>query len=234
MAGGAALRNAPPLLMGLPAHAPPHHLGGMRDVDLALCLAVDASSSVDHDEFGLMMGGLAAAFRDPAVAAAATGGPRGAVAVAAILWSGPGAQAVAVPWTLVADAEGAAALADAVDGAPRLVPAGATALGEGMAAALRLLAEYPGDAARRVVDVSGDGAGNAGIPSAPVRDAAAAAGVTVNALAVENEEPDLAAHYAAEVIGGPGAFVMDCADYAAFAEAIRRKLVREMGGAMTA
>ena len=35
----------------------------MRPVDLALCLAVDASSSVDHDEFGLMMGGLADAFR---------------------------------------------------------------------------------------------------------------------------------------------------------------------------
>ncbi|HEY8614097.1 MAG TPA: DUF1194 domain-containing protein, partial [Roseomonas sp.] len=116
----------------------------MRDVDIALCLAVDASSSVDHDEFGLMMGGLAEAFRDPAVVEAATGGPRGAVAVAAILWSGPGAQAVAVPWMVLADAEGAAALAEAVDSAPRLVPPGATALGEGLRAALRLLAEFPG------------------------------------------------------------------------------------------
>jgi hypothetical protein len=206
----------------------------MRDVDIALCLAVDASSSVDHDEFGLMMGGLAAAFRDPAVVTAATGGPRGAAAVAVILWSGPKAQAVAVPWMLLANAEGATALADEVDSAPRLVPAGATALGEGLMASLRLLAEFPGDAARPVVDVSGDGAGNAGIASGPVRDAAVAAGVTINALAVVNEEPDLPAHYAAEVIGGPGAFVMECGDYTAFAEAIRRKLVRELRGALTA
>jgi hypothetical protein len=206
----------------------------MRDVDIALCLAVDASSSVDHDEFGLMMGGLAAAFRDPAVAEAARGGPRGAAAVAAILWSGPGAQDVAVPWMVLADADGATALADALDAAPRSVPASATALGEGLAAALRLLAGFPGDAARQVVDVSGDGAGNAGMPSGPVRDAAIGAGVTINALAVVNEEPDLPAHYAAQVIGGPGAFVMQCADYADFAEAIRRKLVRELRGALTA
>ncbi|SHI32832.1 Protein of unknown function [Roseomonas rosea] len=206
----------------------------MRDVDIALCLAVDASSSVDHDEFGLMMGGLAEAFRDPAVAGAAAGGARGAAAVAVLLWSGPGAQAVVVPWMLVADAEGAAALAEAVDAAPRLVPPGATALGEGLTAALRLLAEFSADAAREVVDVSGDGAGNAGIPSAPVRDAAVAAGVVINALAVVNEEPDLAAHYAAQVIGGPGAFVMECRDYADFVEAIRRKLVRELRGALTA
>ncbi|MBP0494564.1 DUF1194 domain-containing protein [Pararoseomonas indoligenes] len=205
----------------------------MRDVDVALCLAVDASSSVDHDEFGLMMGGLAAAFRDPEVVAAAAGGPRGAAAVAAVLWSGPGAQAVAVPWMVVDGEESAAALADAVDSAPRLVPAGATALGEGLTAALRLLAEFPAKAGRQVVDVSGDGAGNAGIPSGPVRDAAVGAGVTVNGLAVVNEEPDLPAHYAAEVIGGPGAFVMECADYAAFAEAIRRKLVRELRAAPT-
>lgn len=216
-----------------PGRALPH-LGRMRDVDIALCLAVDASSSVDHDEFGLMMGGLAEAFRDPEVAAAAMSGPRGAAAVAAILWSGPGAQAVAVPWMVLADAEGAAALAEALDSTPRLVPAGTTALGEGLTAALRLLAEFSGNAARQVVDVSGDGAGNAGIPSAPVRDAAVAAGVVINGLAVVNEEPDLPAHYAAEVIGGPGAFVMECRDYADFAQAIRRKLLRELRGALTA
>ena len=204
----------------------------MRDVDIALCLAVDASSSVDHDECGLMMGGLAEAFREPEGAAAAAGGPRGAAAVCVLLWSVT--QEVAVPWTLVADASSAGALADALDAAPRLVPPGATALGEAMRAALGLLAAFSGQAARSVIDVSGDGAGNAGLPSAPVRDAAVRAGVTVNGLAVVNEEPDLPAHYAAQVIGGAGAFVMECADYADFAEAIRRKLVRELRGALTA
>jgi hypothetical protein len=207
---------------------------GMENVDLALCLAVDASSSVDYDEFALMLGGYAAALRDESVIAALTGGPLGASAAAMLLWSGRGEQAVAVPWARIADGAAAAGFADAVDNAPRLVPAGATALGEGMAAALALLAACPFEATRLVLDVSGDGRHNQGRPPGPVRDIGVNAGVTINALAVLNEEPDLLDHYRAEVIGGPGSFAMHTPDYVAFAEAIRAKLLREIGGAAIA
>lgn len=200
----------------------------MEAVDLALVLAVDVSASVDFDEFALMLGGLAAAFEEPAVIAAATSGPRGAVAVAALFWSE--AQEVALPWTRLAGPEDGAAIAAALLAAPRLPRAGATALGEGLVAALALLARCPAPARRQVVDVSGDGAGNRGRASGPVRDVAVAAGVVINGLAVLNEEPDLLQHYAAEVIGGPGSFAMPCADYADFAEAIARKLLRELRG----
>jgi hypothetical protein len=203
----------------------------MEKVDLALCLAVDASSSVDYDEFALMLGGYAAAFRDESIAAALAAGPRGATAVAMLLWSGRGAQALAVPWARIDGAASAAAFAEAVENAPRLVPAGATALGEGMAAGLALLAACPAEATRLVMDVSGDGRHNQGRPPGPVRDIGVAAGVTINALAVLSEEPDLLDHYRAEVIGGPGAFAMHTPDYAAFAEAIREKLLREARGA---
>lgn len=203
----------------------------MEKVDLALCLAVDASSSVDYDEFALMLGGYAAAFRDESIAAALAAGPRGATAVAMLLWSGRGAQALAVPWARIDGAASAATFAHAVENAPRLVPAGATALGEGMAAGLALLAACPAEATRLVMDVSGDGRHNQGRPPGPVRDIGVAAGVTINALAVLSEEPDLLDHYRAEVIGGPGAFAMHTPDYAAFAEAIREKLLREARGA---
>lgn len=206
----------------------------MEKVDLALCLAVDASSSVDYDEFGLMLGGYAAAFRDDSVIAALAAGPRGATAAAMLLWSGRGAQVVAVPWTRIDGAAAAAAFAAAVENAPRLVPAGATALGEGMAAGLALLAACPAEATRLVMDVSGDGRHNQGRAPGPVRDIGVAAGVTINALAVLNEEPDLLDHYRAEVIGGPGAFAMPTPDYAAFTEAIREKLLRELAGAAIA
>lgn len=204
----------------------------MDAVDLALVLAVDVSASVDYEEFALMLGGLAAAFEDPDVIAAATGGPRGAVAVAALFWSE--AQEVALPWTRLARAADGAALAAALLAAPRLPRAGATALGEGLIAALTLLGRCPAPTTRQVVDVSGDGAGNRGRASGPVRDVAVAAGVVINGLAVLNEEPDLLQHYAAEVIGGPGSFALPCADYADFAEAIGRKLVREMRGSALA
>ncbi|MBU8538500.1 DUF1194 domain-containing protein [Falsiroseomonas tokyonensis] len=204
----------------------------MDSVDIALCLAMDVSASVDFEEFRLMAGGTAAALRDPAVLAAATAGPRGAAALALLLWSGPGQQDLAVGWTRLADAEGAAALAEAIENTPRLPAAGATALGEGMAAGLAVLARAPGDPTRLVLDVSGDGRHNAGRAPGPVRDLAVAAGLTVNGLAILNEEPDLMEHYVAEVIGGPGSFAMPCADYVDFAEAILRKLRRELLGGM--
>lgn len=200
----------------------------MEDVDVALVLAVDVSASVDYDEFALMVNGLGRAFLDPDVIAAATGGPRGAVAVAALYWSD--GQEVALPWQRIAGAEDGARIAEALESAPRLPRPGATALGEGLVAALRLLAQCPAEATRLVVDVSGDGASNRGRPPGPIRDVGVAGGAVINGLAVLNEEPDLLEHYRQEVIGGPGAFAMDCADYADFAEAIGRKLVREMRG----
>ncbi|MBD0275295.1 MAG: DUF1194 domain-containing protein [Acetobacteraceae bacterium] len=201
----------------------------MEPVDLALCLAVDVSASVDYDEYGLMLGGYAAAFRDPGIVALCASGPRRAVAVGVLFWSdvSPGPE-VAVPWHRVDGEATAEAVAAALDSAPRLPRAGATALGVGMAAGLALLARCPADAARLVLDVSGDGRHNQGRPPGPVRDLGVAAGVTVNALAVLNEEPDLLDHYREEVIGGTGSFAMACADYAAFAEAIRAKLMREI------
>ncbi len=201
-------------------------------VDLALCLAIDVSASVDFDEFGLMIGGYAAAFRDPDLAAALAAGPRGGVAVAALFWSGAGTAAdIAVAWTRLDGTAAAARFAAALEAAPRLPAPGATALGEGMVAGLALLARCPDPSPRLVLDVSGDGMHNQGRPPAPVRDLAVAAGVTINALAVLNEEGDaLVAHYREQVIGGPGSFVMACADYVDFAAAIRRKLLREVTG----
>jgi len=201
----------------------------MEPVDLALCLAVDVSASVDYDEFGLMLGGYAAAFRDSAVVGLCVAGPRRAVAVGAVFWSGvqPGPE-VAIPWRRVDGEASAEAVAAALDAAPRLPRAGATALGEGMAAGLATLARCPADATRSVLDVSGDGRHNQGRPPAPVRDIGVAAGVTINALAVLNEEADLLHHYRDEVIGGTGSFAVACDDYAAFAEAIRTKLMREI------
>lgn len=204
----------------------------MQPVDVALCLAMDVSASVDFAEFQLMAAGTAAALRDPGVVAAATGGPRRAAALCLLLWSGVGQRDLAVGWTRVDGPESAAALADAIENTPRLPRAGQTALGEGMAAGLALLAAFPGEATRHVMDVSGDGENNQGRPPGPVRDLAVQAGFTINALAILNEEPDLLAHYAAEVIGGPGSFAMSVGDYIDFAEAILRKLRRELSGTL--
>ena len=86
----------------------------MQPVDVALCLAMDVSASVDFEEFSLMAAGTAAALRDPGVVAAATGGPRRAAALCLLLWSGVGERDLAVGWTRLDGPGSAAALADAL------------------------------------------------------------------------------------------------------------------------
>ena len=191
-------------------------------------LALDGSASVTFEEFGLIAGGLAAALRDPDVIAGLVLGPAGASIVAVLLWSGADAQEVLIDWTRVADEASARRLADKVEEAPRLVRAGSTAIGEALAVCLRLLAGAPVEARRQVVDVAGDGRSNDGQPPGPVRDRMVEAGVTINGLCILHEEQDLLQSYEAEVIGGPGAFAVACADYDGFALAMRQKLVREI------
>ena len=78
-------------------------------------------------------------------------------------------------------------------------------------------------------DQSGDGPDMRGYCSieAARRDAAAQ-GITVNALAIEDRRPGLATTYEATVIAGVGAFVMTAESRADFARALRAKLVREI------
>lgn len=194
---------------------------------LALVLALDASASVSFEEFALMANGIGAALRDPAVAAGLTGGTPPGSQCALLLWSGAGAQDIAVPWMRIRTAEDVAAFADAIENAPRSVRAGKTAIGEALLAALTLLSHLPEPCARLVVDVIGDGRSNDGIAPGPVRDRMVDAGITINGLCILNEEPDLLDHYRNEVIGGPDCFAVTCAALDDFVAAVRRKLLRE-------
>lgn len=205
-------------------------LRAQAPVDLALVLAVDASSSVNAYEFDLQINGIADAFRDPEVQGAISGvGDRG-MAVALVQWGSQNEQVVAVDWTLVYDPATAAAFAAAVQAAPRYVDGGSTAIGNALRFSTRLLASAPYQGMRQVIDVSGDGRTNQGIATQTGRDEAVAAGVTVNGLAILNEEPGLDLYYRDTVVGGPGAFVLSAVSYEDFGRAMRLKLVREMAG----
>jgi Ca-activated chloride channel family protein len=199
----------------------------MEQADLAMVIALDGSASVSLQEFDLMTRGLGWALRDASVIAGLTSGPAGASLCALLLWAGVGQQDVLLGWTRIGTIAAAHAFADAVENAPRSVPAGGTAIGEALIGALGLLTALPARAGRHIIDVVGDGRTNEGRPPAPVRDRLAAIGVTINGLCVLNEEPDLLDYYRAEVIGGPGAFALACADYEDFAQAMREKLLRE-------
>jgi Ca-activated chloride channel family protein len=195
-------------------------------MDLAMVLAVDGSASVTYEEFGLIAGGMAAALRDPTVAA----GLIGTSELSLLLWSGTGQQDIITGWTQIRTEADLRSFADDVDNMPRTVRAGATAIGEALLASLTLLAKVPATPKRNIVNVIGDGRSNDGIAPAPIRDRMAAADITINGLCILHEEPDLLESYTDEVIGGPGAFAVTCREYKDFAEAMRQKLTREVKG----
>jgi hypothetical protein len=197
-------------------------------VDLELVLAVDVSSSVDDDEFELQMRGIAAAFRHPGVWAAIHAAGDLGIAVTLIQWSDFVRHRKAVDWTLVRDGAGAAALADDITAAGRVISGGGTAIYGVINFSLHQFDSNGYDGRRQVIDVSGDGRSDLLVPTTAARDRAVARGVAINGLVILNDEPDLDRYYRANVIGGAQAFVLTVDDFEAFAAAIVIKLIREI------
>ncbi|MDH3911137.1 MAG: DUF1194 domain-containing protein [Rhodospirillales bacterium] len=197
-------------------------------VQLELVLALDASLSVSDEEFALQLHGLAEAFRNEAVVAAIRAAGDHGIAVLLLQWSDRAEQTVAVDWTAVRDAVGARALAEKIGQAPRAHSGAGTAIGRALETAIPLFRMNGFEGDRKVIDLSGDGVDNRGPLPDKIRRIAVAAGITVNALAILNENRFLDRYYERNVIGGTGAFVMTAVDYRDFAVAIVRKLIREI------
>jgi hypothetical protein len=200
--------------------------------DLALVLAIDASGSVKDNEFALQRQGYAEAFRSPLVQAALS--DAGVVDIGAVLFSDSERKLSVLPMTRLVGGAGAGELARRLDEMPRPLP-GNTGIGTAIIAALGLL-DGPGACAqRRLIDVSGDGPESmaprtrSAVSTAAARQRAEELGITINALAIRSDVPDLDQWYETRLITGPGAFVMRVDSFESFAEAIVEKLVREIG-----
>jgi hypothetical protein len=198
-------------------------------VDLELVLAVDVSSSVDAGEYELQMNGLAAAFRHPDVLSAIEASTVDGIAVTVLQWSDARAQAVAVEWTRIANATDAARFSERIRTSPRVIPGGATAIGSAIYFALAQIQNNAFDGGRRTIDVSGDGRSNAGPPPLLIHEEAQKRGVTVNGLAIANEQPFVDIYYEESVVSGESAFVVRAEDYEDFERAMVEKLIREIG-----
>ena len=210
-------------------------------VDLVLVLVSDVSRSVDDSEFKMEKDGYSAAFNDTRVLAAIKGGAIGAIAVSYIEFAGSYEVRTVVDWRVIRDAGSARTFTDALVAAPRSFW-GRTSVSAGIDRAMQLLAESPFEAQRRVIDVAGDGTNNSGREVTLARDDALAAGVTINGLAIINENPvsytfahvqppgGLPNWYKENVTGGPGNFVVEVRSFQAFGEAMTRKLINEIAG----
>lgn len=205
------------------------HARATEPVDLELVLAMDVSSSVDDDEYFLQAFGLAQAFRHPDVISAIQGSTTGGIAVALVQWADANKQALAVDWTPVWDAASAYALSERILNAPRLVVGGQTSISGAISFSVRQIEQNGYDGWRQTIDVSGDGRANSGTPPMLARDRAVEAGITVNGLAILNEEPFVDHYYEHSVIGGEAAFMIVAGDYEDFSAAMIEKLIREIG-----
>jgi hypothetical protein len=212
--------------------------------DLLLVLSADVSRSVDARKFKLQREGYANALTDPRVLRAIAAGPRGRIALAFIEWASDGEQVIILDWTAVGGREEAEGVARIVREAPRRFM-GRTSISTGIDAAMALLERSPYQAPRRAIDVSGDGTHNSGRPVTMARDEAVAKGVTINGLVILSEVPlptnpmhthppgGLTAYYENNVIGGPGAFVVEADGFEAFGQSLISKLIKEIAEAVS-
>jgi hypothetical protein len=200
--------------------------------DLSLVLAIDASGSVDDNEFVLQTRGYAAAFRSSEVLRAL--GDAGTVDIAAVVWGDADMLPQSLDWHRIVNAGDAETFAQQI-GAIRRYVTGDTGLGAGVAAAIDLFQDRSRCNGRKIINVSGDGRESSQArprrtspPLAYVRQRARDLDITINGLAIIDVEPDLVEYYRNRLITGSGSFVMQIDSYSDFAAAIMQKLVREV------
>lgn len=209
-------------------------------VDLELVLAVDISRSMDYDEHALQRNGYVEAFRHRDVINALTSGPEGRIAVTYMEWAGEPSPDQLIPWTIIDSAAAAHVFADRLASEP-VRGERRTSISSALFAAVDLIETNDIVAHRRVIDVSGDGANNAGLPVEEARDFVLRRDIVINGLPILLNAPGEGFGYGYEiehldryykhcVIGGPAAFIAPVYDLKHLAATIRKKLVLEIAG----
>jgi hypothetical protein len=206
-------------------------------VDVELVIAVDVSYSMDPDEQALQREGYVMALTSREFLRALRAGANGKIAVTYFEWAGQNDQKITMPWRLIDGPEAADAVAAEIARAPYR-RASRTSISGALRFAKPLFDASGFRGLRRVIDVSGDGANNAGPLVVPARDDVLAAGITINGLPIMLKRPtpgsmdieDLDIYYEDCVIGGAGAFVVPIRERERFIEATRTKLLLEIAG----
>ena len=222
------MRLAILLLAAAPAFAEP--------VDVELVLGVDTSRSMDFDELALQREGYARALEHPSFIHVIRTGLHQKIAVTYFDWGGPGYHDVILPWTII-NSEDDAAQAAAILRAAEIKNLRGTGISGAIVKGIEQIEANDIQSDRQIIDISGDGPNNVGIPVTQARDQAAAKGIEVNGLPLMLKQPgstynirDLDIYYQDCVITGPTAFVILVEDVDRLATSILRKLVLEVAG----
>jgi hypothetical protein len=206
-------------------------------VDVELVLGVDVSYSMDPEEQALQREGYQLGLTSKEFLSALRDGINGKIAITYFEWAGNFDRRIIVPWRLIDGPASAQAVAAEI-GRSSFRRASRTSISGALEFAQPLFDNSGYRGARRVIDISGDGANNQGSLVVPARDKVVAAGITINGLPIMLKRPrwtnmevdNLDVYYEDCVIGGPGAFVIPIRERDKFRDATRRKLVLEIAG----
>ena len=204
-----------------------------RACDLALVLAMDASSSVNEKEYELQLKGMAAALLDTEVTEAILS--LGGMYMAAFEWNGRTNQKMLFNWSQLNTEADIFALAQALATHKRNSVRSPTALGSALGFAHRLFPAVPVPCIRQVIDVSGDGLNNEGITPEKVYALWDFSKITVNGLAIKGTDPlhdnihqDIEDYYRQQVLRGNASFLVIAENFESFEEAMKKKLLKEI------
>lgn len=206
-------------------------------VDVALVLAVDVSRSMSARELRIQRDGYAVALAHPQFIRAVQSGAHGRIAITMFEWAGTGFVRQVFDWTLVETDTDVQRLSEII-GRSDPVPQRRTSISGAIAHGLTRLEAAPFAGFRKVIDISGDGPNNQGVAVLEARARALEKRVIINGLPMMTRDgpgrgfgiADLDSYFANCVIGGPGSFLVPVTGWEQFPEAIRRKLILEIGG----
>ena len=138
-----------------------HHF--LPSVDIELVIGVDVSHSMDTEELVVQREGYAQAIVSKEFLQALKTGQNKRLAVTYFEWSASSDQKVIVPWRLIDGPESADVVAAEIMQTP--VRRGSrTSISGAIKFAMPLFDENPYRGLRHVIDISGDGANNDGVP----------------------------------------------------------------------
>ena len=205
------------------------------EVDVAMVLAVDVSSSVSEEHWELQREGLANAIESNEFFNSVRSGFEGKVAIAVVEWSS--SSYLVINWTVVESRNDLQQLAIKIRALNRVENLG-TCMAKALLKSAQLLEQWDGRAMKRLIDISGDGANDSpnyssntdiGNVITTIRNNIINQNITINGLPIIGSiEPNVDEYYANFVIGGPGAFMLVAETVEQFETIMKKKLVIEV------
>lgn len=204
----------------------------------ALAFGLDISGSVDAVEYRLQLDGLATALTSDAVQDMLFREGAAPIDISVYEWSGPLDQTVILPWHTLSNKQALAQAVATLQSHQRAATSPTTALGSAMLTGVSLLNDRP-NCWKRTLDISGDGQANTGPRPQDISNSQIPADISINALVIgpvagtaTDQSGDamkrLSAYFQSNVIRGPQAFVETAQGFNDYAQAMERKILREL------